>query len=312
MSSQNQKEPIFDKERLKQDGIELLHTIGFLIIENTVAVLKGEKTPQEAAVSVAKATGEEAAQYVEVFSQEAIERILKNTSSEFCSNLADNGLPDVLVDLVKQVAVLSAAYLKKKITGTEFAKTLMQYALKNIFPVVWSTVLEDEKIGPIAEGVQAVLRDENMGVIARCVMSVLKDGNIGAMSGKVQSILNLAGSTLGFMAAVSVFEDMKSAVDEYHLAVEQRKIVEAQCAEAIERIYEYRREMNENVERYLSEHLSTFNDSFAQMDKAIVEGDIHGYVSGNVKIQELLGKELQFRTAEEFDDLMLSDENFKL
>lgn len=312
MSKQNHKEPIFDKERLKQDGVELLHTIGFLIIENTVAVLKGEKTPQEAAVSVAKATGEEAARYVEVFSEEAIERVLKNTSSDFCSNLADNRLPAVLVDLVKQIAVLSAAYLKKKINGAEFAKSLMQYSLTTIVPVLWSTVLQDEKIGPIAEGVQAVLQDENMGIIARCVISVLKDGNIGTMAGKVQSILKLAGSTLGFMAAVSVFEDMKSAIDEYHLAVEQRKIVEAQCAEAIERIYEYRREMNENVERYLSEHLSTFNNSFAQMDKAIVEGDIHGYVSGNVKIQELLGKEIQFRTAEEFDNLMLSDENFKL
>ena len=312
MSTQNHKEPIFDKERLKQDGVELLHTFGFLIIENTVAVLQGEKTPQEAAASVAKATGEEVAQYAEVFSEEVIERILKNTSSDFCSDLADNGLPDVLVVLVERVAVLSAAYLKKKITGAEFAKTLLQYALENIVPVVWSTVLENEKIGPIAEGVQAVLQDENMGVIARCVASALHDGNIGTMAGKVQSILNLAGSTLGFMAAVSVYEDMRSAVDEYRLAVEQRKIVEAQCAEAIDKIYEYRSEMNENVEKYLSEHLSTFNNSFAQMDKAIVEGDIHGYVSGNVKIQELLGKEIQFRTAEEFDDLMLSDDNFKL
>ena len=59
-------------------------------------------------------------------------------------------------------------------------------------------------------------------------------------------------------------------------------------------------------------YFDTFNNGFAQMDKAIVEGDIHGYVSGNVKIQELLGKEIQFRTPEEFDDLMLSDENFKL
>lgn len=312
MSTQNHKEPIFDKDQLKQYGAELLHKIGFLIIENTVAVLTGEKTPQEAAASVAKATGEEAAQYAEVFSEETIERILKNTSSDFCSNLADNGLPAVLVDLVKRTAILSVAYLKKQITGAEFAKTLLQYALENLVPVLWNTALQDEKIGPIAEGVQAVLQDENMGVIARCVISVLKDGNIGTMAGKVQSILNLAGNTLGFMAAVSVYEDMRSAVDEYRLAVEQRKIVEAQCAEAIDKIYEYRREMNENVERYLSERLDTFNNGFAQMDKAIVEGDIHGYVSGNVKIQELLGKEIQFRTPEEFDDLMLSDENFKL
>lgn len=312
MCEKNNKEPIFDKDQLKQYGNELLHKVGFLIIENTVAVLTGEKTPQEAALSVAKETGEEAAYYAEVFSEETIERILKSTSSDFCSNLADNGLPAVLVDLVKQIALLSAAFLKKQITGREFAKSLLQYALENLVPVLWNTALQDERIGPIAEGVQAIIMDENMGIIARCVLSVLKDGNTATMAGKIESILNLAGNTLGFMTAVSVYEDMRSAVDEYRMAVEQRKIVEAQCAEAIEKIYEYRSEMNENVERYLSEHLDTFNNGFAQMDKAIVEGDIHGYVSGNVKIQELLGKEIQFRTAEEFDDLMLSDENFKL
>lgn len=312
MCEQDSKEPIFDKEQIKQFGNDLLYKIGMSIIENTIDVLKGEKTLQEAAMSVAKETGEEVAQYFEVFSEETIEKILKNSSSDFCSNLAENGLPAALVDLVKRIALLSAAFLKKEITGAEFAKKLLQYALENIVPIIWNTVLQDEKIGPVAEGVQAVVQDENIGIIAKCIISVLKDGNAGTMAGKIESILNLAGNTLGFMAAVSVYEDMRNAIDEYHLAVEQRKIVEAQCAEAIEIIYEYRKEMNENVERYLSEHLDTFNDGFAEMDKAIIEGDIHGYVSGNVKIQELLGKEIQFRNAEEFNSLMLSDDDFKL
>ena len=312
MCEQDSKEPIFDKEQIKQFGNDLLYKIGMSIIENTIDVLKGEKTLQEAAMSVAKETGEEVAQYFEVFSEETIEKILKNSSSDFCSNLAENGLPAALVDLVKRIALLSAAFLKKEITGAEFAKKLLQYALENIVPIIWNTVLQDEKIGPVAEGVQAVVQDENIGIIAKCIISVLKDGNAGTMAGKIESILNLAGNTLGFMAAVSVYEDMRNAIDEYHLAVEQRQIVEAQCAEAIEIIYEYRKEMNENVERYLSEHLDTFNDGFAEMDKAIIEGDIHGYVSGNVKIQELLGKEIQFRNAEEFNSLMLSDDDFKL
>ena len=312
MCEQDSKEPIFDKEQIKQFGNDLLYKIGMSIIENTIDVLKGEKTLQEAAMSVAKETGEEVAQYFEVFSEEKKKKILKNSSSDFCSNLAENGLPAALVDLVKRIALLSAAFLKKEITGAEFAKMLLQYALENIVPIIWNTVLQDEKIGPVAEGVQAVVQDENIGIIAKCIISVLKDGNAGTMAGKIESILNLAGNTLGFMAAVSVYEDMRNAIDEYHLAVEQRKIVEAQCAEAIEIIYEYRKEMNENVERYLSEHLDTFNDGFAEMDKAIIEGDIHGYVSGNVKIQELLGKEIQFRNAEEFNSLMLSDDDFKL
>ena len=66
------------------------------------------------------------------------------------------------------------------------------------------------------------------------------------------------------------------------------------------------------VSEYLSEHIQTFNKGFLEMDKAIAERDINGFIRGNASIQELLGKEVQFWTQEEFDALMASDMPLKL
>ena len=48
------------------------------------------------------------------------------------------------------------------------------------------------------------------------------------------------------------------------------------------------------------------------MDQAICDNDINGYILGNVRIQKLLGYETQFESQEEFDELMISDVEFKL
>ena len=65
------------------------------------------------------------------------------------------------------------------------------------------------------------------------------------------------------------------------------------------------------VSEYLSDHIQTFNQGFLEMDKAIAERDAEGFIRGNASIQELLGKEVQFRTQEEFDALMASDIAFR-
>ena len=77
-------------------------------------------------------------------------------------------------------------------------------------------------------------------------------------------------------------------------------------------IRQYRDEMNRAVEKYLGVHLSAFEEGFDSMDRALLEDDINGFLSGNARIQEVLGHGIQFRNQEEFDSLMLSDEAFSL
>ena len=58
--------------------------------------------------------------------------------------------------------------------------------------------------------------------------------------------------------------------------------------------------------------METFEKGFLAMDKAILQNDINGLLSGNADIQMLLGREVQFRSEKDFDELMLSNNDFKL
>jgi hypothetical protein len=70
--------------------------------------------------------------------------------------------------------------------------------------------------------------------------------------------------------------------------------------------------MNVAIEQYLTEHYYEIDNGFKAMDEAILQGDTNGFISGNVIIQEKLGYAVQFKSQEEFDNLMLSDLALKL
>ena len=134
----------------------------------------------------------------------------------------------------------------------------------------------------------------------------------GVGSRALTVIAGAAGSTIGYMAAVAVYQELKTSLVEYQLAVEERKRIEAECAEAVMMIREYREQMIAAYEQYFTEYLETFRNGIDAMDAAMIEGDINGFLGANAQIQAALGRKPQFRTQEEFDDLMLSEERFRL
>ena len=77
-------------------------------------------------------------------------------------------------------------------------------------------------------------------------------------------------------------------------------------------IREYREQTVAAYEKYFTEKLEVFRNGIDAMDAAMLEGDINGFLSSNTQIQTALERKPQFHTQKEFDDLMLSDESFKL
>ena len=122
----------------------------------------------------------------------------------------------------------------------------------------------------------------------------------------------MTGSMVGYAAATAVYKELSTSLKEYELAVEERKRIEAECQESIKLICQYREEMNLAVNTYMKEHLDIISSGFDAMDKAIMENDVDGFISGNAIIQDKLGHCVQFSNQDEFDVLMLSDEDFKL
>ena len=112
-----------------------------------------------------------------------------------------------------------------------------------------------------------------------------------------------------FAAAFGIYqkaaEDASAARD---LRIECERHRDAAMAELISR----RAKLQEFVDSYLGSYLSPFAAGIAAMDKAVLAGDDDGYIRANAQLQELFGYKAQYQTAQEFDDLMLSDETFRL
>lgn len=118
--------------------------------------------------------------------------------------------------------------------------------------------------------------------------------------------------TLSIYCFAGAFEIYEAAAHDAALAKAHRMEIEQLAAESIAQLKAQRAEMDALVNEYLYGRLLPFEESVAAMDKAILENDDDGYIAANAELWELFGREAQYRTASEFDDLMLSDDAFRL
>lgn len=253
---------------------------GVSLIRNMVACINGSIEPAEAARNVGVDAGLAAAfGYVTAFSGAAIKGAMQNASSEYLRSLSRTNVAATMVSTVTDVSKVVALYCRGEITGAVCIERLGQQGMGQLGGV--------------------------MGV-AVAMAAVPADGAFMA------AMVGMAGSTLGYAAAVAVYEELSTALHDYELAKEERIRVERECAEAVELIRQYRRDMSRDVENYLATHDELFNRAFDAMDQALISNDIDGYLTGNAEIQESLGYLPRFGTQQEFDDLMASDDNFVL
>ena len=256
------------------------------LVRNVVACIKGDKTPEEAAFSVAEDTGRGAAtSYISTFSGTVIKGAMQNAKSGYLQSLSKTNLATALVTATVDVGKTLHRYFDGEITGVQCIEELGQQGTGEIGAAMFST----------------------MG--ASVAVSMAPVGAKVAAYGVVGGVI---GATLGYTAAIACYQELATALKEAELARKERIRIEKECAEAVALIRQYRQEMNDMVSTYLSDHIQTFNQGFLEMDKAIAERDVDGFIRGNAGIQELLGKEVQFRTQEEFDALMASDTALKL
>lgn len=259
------------------------------LVRNVVACIKGDKTPEEAALSVAEDTGRGAAvSYVSAFSGTVIKGAMQNAKSGYLRSLSRTNLATTLVTTTADVGKTLHRYFDGELTGVQCIEELGQQGVGEIGSAMFSAMGASvaASIAPVGAG-------------------LTKAAVYGAVGGVI-------GATLGYTAAIACYQELATALKEAELAREERIRIEKECAEAVVLIRQYRQEMNDMVSAYLSDHIQTFNQGFLEMDKAIAERDIDGFIRGNASIQELLGKEVQFKTQEEFDALMASDTALKL
>lgn len=260
------------------------------LVQNLVAYVKGDKSPEEAASAVVRDTGRGAAvSYVSAASGSVIKGAMQNSSSSYIKSLSKTNLAATLVTTTADVGKTFHRYFKGEITGAECVEQLGQQGVGEIGSAMFSTM-------------GASIATSRAASMAASKTAVLTYGAVGG----------LVGATFGYAAAIACYQELATALKEAEVAREERIKIEKECEEAVLMIRQYRQEMNSLVSEYMTDHIQTFNQGFLEMDKAVVERDINGFIRGNALIQEVLGKEVQFRTQEEFDELMLSDTEFRL
>lgn len=253
---------------------------GVSLIRNMVACINGSIEPAEAARNVGVDAGLAAAfGYVTAFSGAAIKGAMQNASSEYLRSLPRTNVAATMVSTVTDVSKVVALYCRGEITGAACIERLGQ---------------------------------QGMGQLGGVMGVAVAMAAIPADSAFMAVMVGMAGSTLGYAAAVAIYEELSTALHDYELAKEERIRVERECAEAVELIRQYRRDMSRDVENYLATRDELCNRAFDAMDQALISNDIDGYLAGNAEIQESLGYLPRFRTQQEFDDLMAADDNFVL
>lgn len=104
---------------------------------------------------------------------------------------------------------------------------------------------------------------------------------------------------------------IKQSLIEYKEAKENRINIEQEAIEYIEQIMEMRQAMYLQMEKCFCGYLVAFDTGIELMDQGVISNDSDTFIQGNTIIQDKLGRDAQFRTQNEFDSLMDSDDDFR-
>lgn len=109
-------------------------------------------------------------------------------------------------------------------------------------------------------------------------------------------------------AIISIVKEVRNEKKEAQLIHEKMLLTQAQTVLVLRELQAYKAKLDERVSQYLAEDIEAFLNGFDLMNDGLCSGDSDLVIKGNVTIQRVLGREPQFTTQAEFDDLMDSDE----
>lgn len=247
---------------------------GVAFIQNAVDVVKGDKTPGEAALNVVGSIGKAGALgYSTSFVGSAVKGAMQNATSTYVRALSKTNLPSTIV-----VSVL------------EVGKTLTRYGKGTIDGTQCLTELGEKGVGMLGGSAAATV-----GAAMGSVVPV-----VGTIIG------GLVGSMAGYALSTAYYNELTSTLNDAKLAHEERLIIEAECEESIRAIKEYRLQIDIAVNNYLCEHIESFRTAFSEMQTAYQTGDVDGFIKGTNRVTKQLGGDPLFESKVECDLLMSS------
>ena len=240
---------------------------GISFIRNSVAVIKGDQTPGNAAFEVTKDTvGAAALSYATGFFGSALKGAMQNAPSKYVRSLSKTNLPGTVLTVMFETGKTLKRYAEDEIDGTECL-----------------TELGEKGTGMLASAMGAT---------------------IGQVVIPIPILGGLVGGMIGYSMSSAYYNSLVNALNEAKLAHEERLRIEAECHEAIIAIKEYRMEIELVIANYLQQHVQVFNEAFIDMENAYNTGDVDKFIGGANRITEQLGGKPPFVSKTQFDELM--------
>ena len=129
-------------------------------------------------------------------------------------------------------------------------------------------------------------------------------GNWVLFSGRFVARYNFVGAG---RAVLAIVKEVSNERKEAQLIHERMILMDAKAQMFYQQLQQFKAQLEEKVTNYLAEDIEAFIEGFDYMKEGLETGDSNLVIKGNVVIQKVLGREPQFTTQEEFDELMESD-----
>lgn len=108
-------------------------------------------------------------------------------------------------------------------------------------------------------------------------------------------------------AAFAIVKEVSDSKKEAQLIHERLILTAAKTQDMMEQLQDYKRQVEEKLSEYIAEDTEAFLTGFDYMSQGAATRNSDLFIKGNVVIQRVLGREVQFTNQKEFDDLMDSD-----
>ncbi|WP_276784790.1 lecithin retinol acyltransferase family protein [Thalassolituus oleivorans] len=144
--------------------------------------------------------------------------------------------------------------------------------------------------------------------------SMLWYGGLAQAAIPIPAVGFLIGSAIGFFIGNSLYQSGHIALGETAAvkeAKERRQEIEDICAKLIPEIRKKRQQMEQYLEQHFSQRARILTQAFSDVDSSILSCDTQAFIVALEKINDQFNETLQYRTFEEFDEVMRSDEAFR-
>ena len=248
---------------------------------NIVAVVKGEKTTEEALKDTAKDTGVAAASgFVTNGGGAIVAKALGASNNAIVQGLTKSSAPAAIITAITVTGDSVSRWAKGEITTQECILSIgekgINFAATSYASAVGVSVAESILVG------QTLIPVPVVGAV------------VGALIGS--AIMN------------GVQNELTNALEKSEFEHQERLRIIAECEQLAKQERQYRAELETHLESYFKEYRECFDTALATIDSAFVQKDSDGIVAGANQITEKLGGEVKYKTVKEARKFIFSDE----